>query len=98
MLAKRAPGYAALGFSDPRKLALTPSAGAERDKLSQPAATYGITHSDQQQRRRIPELAPSRLGACAMTTSAPWSARPIDQFCSLCSYPVIAWCVVSGIV
>jgi len=25
MLAKRAPGYASLGFSDPRRLALTPS-------------------------------------------------------------------------
>ena len=33
MLAKRAPGYAGLGFSDPRRLALTPSASAD----SQPA-------------------------------------------------------------
>jgi superfamily II DNA or RNA helicase len=29
MLAKRAPGYTGLGFSDPRRLALTPSAGAD---------------------------------------------------------------------
>ena len=29
MLAKRAPGYAGLGFSDPRKLALTPSASTD---------------------------------------------------------------------
>ncbi len=29
MLAKRAPGYAGLGFSDPRRLALTPSADAD---------------------------------------------------------------------
>ncbi|HUZ51105.1 MAG TPA: DEAD/DEAH box helicase family protein [Streptosporangiaceae bacterium] len=29
MLAKRAPGYAGLGFSDPRRLALTPSAGTD---------------------------------------------------------------------
>ena len=29
MLAKRAPGYAGLGFSDPRRLALTPSASAD---------------------------------------------------------------------
>jgi hypothetical protein len=29
MLAKRAPGYASLGFSDPRRLALTP--GADTD-------------------------------------------------------------------
>ena len=28
-LAKRAPGYAGLGFSDPRKLALTPSASSD---------------------------------------------------------------------
>ena len=33
MLAKRAPGYTGLGFSDPRKLALTPSASTD----SQPA-------------------------------------------------------------
>ena len=30
MLAKRAPGYAGLGFPDPRRLALTPSASTER--------------------------------------------------------------------
>jgi hypothetical protein len=29
MLAKRAPGYAGLGFSDPRRLALTPSASTD---------------------------------------------------------------------
>ena len=29
MLAKRAPGYAGLGFPDPRKLALTPSASTD---------------------------------------------------------------------
>jgi hypothetical protein len=29
MLAKRAPGYAGLGFPDPRRLALTPSASAD---------------------------------------------------------------------
>ena len=29
MLAKRAPGYAGLGFSDPRKLTLTPSASTD---------------------------------------------------------------------
>jgi hypothetical protein len=29
MLAKRAPGYSGLGFPDPRRLALTPSASAE---------------------------------------------------------------------
>jgi hypothetical protein len=29
MLAKRAPGYAGLGFSDPRKLAFTPSASTD---------------------------------------------------------------------
>jgi hypothetical protein len=29
MLAKRAPGYAGLGFSDPRRLALTPSANTD---------------------------------------------------------------------
>ena len=29
MLAKRAPGYTGLGFSDPRKLALSPSASTD---------------------------------------------------------------------
>ena len=29
MLAKRTPGYAGLGFSDPRRLALTPSASMD---------------------------------------------------------------------
>jgi hypothetical protein len=29
MLAKRAPGYTGLGFTDPRKLALTPSASTD---------------------------------------------------------------------
>ncbi|MGH3287928.1 MAG: hypothetical protein ACRDPD_25070 [Streptosporangiaceae bacterium] len=29
MLAKRAPGYTGLGFSDPRRLALTPSASPD---------------------------------------------------------------------
>jgi hypothetical protein len=29
MLAKRAPGYTGLGFSDPRRLALAPSAGMD---------------------------------------------------------------------
>ena len=29
MLAKRAPGYAGLGFPDPRRLALTPSASTD---------------------------------------------------------------------
>ena len=29
MLAKRAPGYASLGFPDPRRLAPTPSAGTD---------------------------------------------------------------------
>jgi len=29
MLAKRAPGYAGLGFCDPRRLALTPSASTD---------------------------------------------------------------------
>ena len=29
MLAKRAPGYTGLGFADPRRLALTPSAGTD---------------------------------------------------------------------
>jgi hypothetical protein len=29
MLAKRAPGYAGLGFADPRRLALTPSASTD---------------------------------------------------------------------
>jgi len=29
MLAKRAPGYTGLGFSDPRRLALTPSASTD---------------------------------------------------------------------
>jgi hypothetical protein len=38
-----------------------------------------------------------RLGACALTTSAPWSARPIGQFCSLRSLPRHRLgCVVSG--
>ena len=32
MLAKRAPGYTGLGFPDPRRLALTPSASTERDE------------------------------------------------------------------
>ena len=35
MLAKRAPGYTSLGFSDPRKLALTPSAGTDSQPASQ---------------------------------------------------------------
>jgi hypothetical protein len=30
MLAKRAPGYTGLGFPDPRKVALTPSASTDR--------------------------------------------------------------------
>jgi len=34
MLAKRAPGYTGLGFPDPRRLALTPSASTERDEDS----------------------------------------------------------------
>jgi superfamily II DNA or RNA helicase len=32
MLAKRAPGYTGLGFPDPRRIALTPSASTERDE------------------------------------------------------------------
>lgn len=30
MLAKRAPGYTGLGFADPRRLTLTPSASMDR--------------------------------------------------------------------
>ena len=38
-----------------------------------------------------------RLGACALTTSAPWSARPIGQFCSLRTLSRHRLgCVVSG--
>ena len=37
MLAKRAPGYTGLGFSDPRRLALIPSASTDRQP-AQPAA------------------------------------------------------------
>ena len=35
MLAKRAPGYAGLGFPDPRRLALTPSASMDSQPVPQ---------------------------------------------------------------
>jgi hypothetical protein len=35
MLAKRAPGYTSLGFSGPRRLALTPSADTDSKPASQ---------------------------------------------------------------
>jgi superfamily II DNA or RNA helicase len=37
MLAKRAPGYTGLGFPDPRRIAFTPSASADRQPASQAA-------------------------------------------------------------
>jgi hypothetical protein len=42
MLAKRAPGYTGLGFPDPRRLALTPSAGTD----SWPAPQVTQYHAD----------------------------------------------------
>jgi hypothetical protein len=35
MLAKRAPGYTGLGFPDPHKLALTPSASTDSSPVLQ---------------------------------------------------------------
>ena len=35
MLAKRAPGYTGLGFPDPRKLAVTPSASTDSSPVVQ---------------------------------------------------------------
>lgn len=37
MLAKRAPGYTGLGFPDPRKTALTPSASTDSQPDPNPA-------------------------------------------------------------
>jgi hypothetical protein len=42
MLAKRAPGYAGLGFCDPRRLTLTPSASTD----SKPAPQATWYHAD----------------------------------------------------
>jgi len=39
MLAKRAPGYAGLGFFDPGRLALTPSASTDSWPVPQPSLT-----------------------------------------------------------
>jgi superfamily II DNA or RNA helicase len=40
MLAKRAPGYTGLGFPDPRRIAFTPSASADRQPAPQAAISY----------------------------------------------------------
>src|SRR2546421_2392386 len=39
MLAKRAPGYSGLGFSDPRRIAFTPSTSADRQPAPQAATS-----------------------------------------------------------
>ena len=40
MLAKRAPGYPGLGFPDPRKITLTPSASTDRQPAQPAAISY----------------------------------------------------------